>query len=58
MTYRNICQFQKGWPQVKPRKMCLRGKERKFLRCLVSIKGIEANLNKIEVIIRMEPTKS
>jgi hypothetical protein len=27
---KNICQFQKGWPQVKPKKMCLRGEERKI----------------------------
>jgi hypothetical protein len=30
-------------------------KKGKFLGCLVSIKGIEANPNKIEAILRMEP---
>jgi hypothetical protein len=30
-------------------------KKGKFLRCLVLTKGIEANPNKIEVILRMEP---
>jgi hypothetical protein len=43
---------------VKPRKMRLQGKERKILGCLVSIKGIEANPNKIEAILWMEPPKS
>jgi hypothetical protein len=33
-------------------------KKGKFLRCLVSTKGIEANPNKIEAILRMEPPKS
>jgi hypothetical protein len=30
-------------------------KKGKFLGCLVSTKGIEANPNKIEAILRMEP---
>jgi hypothetical protein len=38
--------------------MCFRDKERKFLGCLVSTKGIEANPSKIEAILRMEPPKS
>jgi hypothetical protein len=33
-------------------------KKGKFLGCLVSTKGIEANPNKIEAILRMEPPKS
>jgi hypothetical protein len=33
-------------------------KKGKFLGCLVSTKGIEANPNKIESILRMEPPKS
>jgi hypothetical protein len=33
-------------------------KKGKFLGCLVSTKGIEANPNKIEAILRMEPSKS
>jgi hypothetical protein len=43
---------------VKPRKMRLQGKERKILGCLLSTKGIEANPNKIEAILWMEPPKS
>jgi hypothetical protein len=38
--------------------MCLWGEEGKFLGCLVSIKGIEANPNKIEDILCMEPPMS
>jgi hypothetical protein len=33
-------------------------KKGKFLGCLVSTKEIEANPNKIEAILRMEPSKS
>jgi hypothetical protein len=33
-------------------------KKGKFLGCLVSTKGIEANTNKIETILRMEPPNS
>jgi hypothetical protein len=33
-------------------------KKGKFLGCLVSTKGIEANTSKIEAILRMEPLKS
>jgi hypothetical protein len=33
-------------------------KKGKFLGCLVSTKGIEANPNKIEAILQMEPPKS
>jgi hypothetical protein len=33
-------------------------KKGKFLGCLVSTKGIEANPSKIEAILRMEPQKS
>src|SRR5688500_11971771 len=35
--------------------MCLGVKKGKFLGCLVSTKGIEANPSKIEAILRMEP---
>jgi ribonuclease HI len=38
--------------------MCLRGEEGEFLRCLVSTKGLEANPNNLEAILRMEPPKS
>jgi hypothetical protein len=33
-------------------------KNGKFIGCLVSTKGIEANPSKIEAILRMEPLKS
>jgi hypothetical protein len=33
-------------------------KKGKYLACLVSTKGIEANPSKIEVIFRMEPSNS
>jgi hypothetical protein len=35
--------------------MCFGVKKAKFLGCLVSTKGIEANPSKIEAILRMEP---
>jgi hypothetical protein len=38
--------------------MCLRSKEGQILGCLVSTKGIEANPNKIEAILRMEPAST
>jgi hypothetical protein len=38
--------------------MCFRGKEEKFLGCLVSTKGIEANPSKIEAILQMEPPRT
>jgi hypothetical protein len=37
---------------------CVFGVKGKFLGCLVSTKGIEANLSKIEAKLRMEPPKS
>jgi hypothetical protein len=39
-------------------KCVFRVKKGKFLGCLVSTKGIEANPNKIEAILWMEPPKS
>jgi hypothetical protein len=40
-------------------KKCVFGvKKGKFLGCLVSIKGIEANPSNIEVILRMDPPNS
>jgi hypothetical protein len=38
--------------------MCFGVKKGKFLGCLVSTKGIEANPSKIEAILQMEPLKS
>jgi hypothetical protein len=35
--------------------VCFWGEKGKFLGCLVSTKGIEANPSKIEAILRMEP---
>jgi hypothetical protein len=48
----------KCWPQVKPRKCVFEVKKGKILGCLVSKMGIEANPNKIEATLRMEPPKS
>jgi hypothetical protein len=41
--------------KLNPEKCVFRVKKGKFLGCLVSTKGIKANLNKIEAILRMEP---
>jgi hypothetical protein len=40
---------------LNPEKCVFGVKKGKFLGCLVSTKGIEANPNKIEVILRMKP---
>jgi hypothetical protein len=40
---------------LNPEKCVFGVKKGKFLGCLVSTKGIEANANKIEAILRMEP---
>jgi hypothetical protein len=50
--------FRKVGLKLNPEKCAFRVKKGKFLRCLVSTKGIEANPNKIEAILRMEPLKS
>jgi hypothetical protein len=44
--------------KLNPEKCVFGVKKRKFLGCLVSTKGIEANPNKIEAILRMEPPKT
>jgi hypothetical protein len=50
--------FRKVGLKLNPEK-CVSGvKKGKFIGCLVSTKGIEANPNKIEAILRMEPPKS
>jgi hypothetical protein len=41
--------------KLNPEKCVFRVKKGKFLGCLVSTKGIDANPNKIEAILRMEP---
>jgi hypothetical protein len=43
---------------LNPEKCVFGVKKGKFLGCLVSTKGIEANPSKIEAILRMEPPNS
>jgi hypothetical protein len=43
---------------LNPEKCVFRVRKGKFLGCLVSTEGIEANPHKIEAILRMEPPKS
>jgi hypothetical protein len=50
--------FRKAGLKLNPEKCVFGMKKGKFLGCLVSTKGIEANPNKIEAILRMEPPKS
>jgi ribonuclease HI len=50
--------FRKAGLKLNPEKCVFGVKKGKFLGCLVSTKGIEANPNKIEAILRMEPPKS
>jgi hypothetical protein len=47
--------FRQAGLKLNPEKCVFGVKKGKFLGCLVSIKGIEANPNKIEAILRMEP---
>jgi hypothetical protein len=47
--------FRQVGLKINPEKCVLRVKKGKFLGCLVSTKGIEANPNKIEAILRVEP---
>jgi hypothetical protein len=50
--------FRQAGLKLNP-EMCVFGvKKGKFLGCLVSTKGIEANPSKIEAILRMEPPNS
>jgi hypothetical protein len=44
--------------KLNPEKCVFGVKKGKFLGCLVSTKGIEANPSKIEAILRMEPPNS
>jgi hypothetical protein len=46
--------FRQAGLKLNPEKCVFGVKKGKFLGCLVSIKGIEANLNKIKAILRME----
>jgi hypothetical protein len=47
--------FRQAGLKLNPKKCVFRVKKGKFLGRLVSTKGIEANPNKIEAILRMEP---
>jgi hypothetical protein len=47
--------FRQAGLKLNPEKCVFRVKKGKFLGCLVSTKGIEANPSKIEAILRMEP---
>jgi hypothetical protein len=50
--------FRQASLKLNPEKCVFEVKKGKFLGCLVSTKGIKANPNKIEAILRMEPPKS
>jgi hypothetical protein len=47
--------FRQAGLKLNPEKCIFGVKKGKFLGCLVSTKGIEANPSKIEAILRMEP---
>ena len=47
--------FRQAGLKLNPEKCVFRVKKGKFLSCVVSTKGIEANPSKIEAILRMEP---
>jgi hypothetical protein len=50
--------FRQAGLKLNPEKCVFGVKKGKFLGCLVSTKGIKANPNKIEAILRMEPPNS
>jgi hypothetical protein len=50
--------FRQAGLKLNPEKCVFGVKKGKFLGCLVSTKGIEANPNKIEAILRMEPSST
>jgi hypothetical protein len=50
--------FRKAGVKLNPEKCIFGVKKGKFLGCLVSTKGIEANPSKIEAILRMEPPRT
>jgi hypothetical protein len=50
--------FRRAGLKLNPEKCVFGVKKGKFLGCLVSTKGIEANPSKIEAILQMEPPKS
>jgi hypothetical protein len=54
----SFANFKRAGLKLNPDKCVFGVKKGKFLGCLVSTKGIEANPSKIEAILRMEPQKS
>jgi hypothetical protein len=50
--------FRRAGLKLNPEKCVFGVKKGKFLGCLVSTKGIEANPSEIEAILQMEPPKS
>jgi hypothetical protein len=50
--------FRQAGLKLNPEKCVFGVKKGKFLGCLVSTKGIEANPSKIEAILRMEPSST
>ena len=51
------CQPSKGRSKAEPRKVCFGIRLGQLLGCLVSRRGIEENLEKIQAIIDMKPPK-
>jgi hypothetical protein len=51
---KTFANFRQASLKLNPEKCVFGVKKGKFLGCLVSMKGIEANPNKIEAILRME----
>jgi hypothetical protein len=56
--HETFANFRRAGLKLNPEKCVFGVKKGKFLGCLVSTKGIEANPSKIEAILRMEPPKS
>jgi hypothetical protein len=50
--------FRQAGLKLNPEKCVFGVKKGKFLDCLVSTKGIEANPSKIEAILQMEPPRT
>jgi hypothetical protein len=50
--------FRRAGLKLNPEKCIFGVKKGKFLGCLMSTKGIEANPKRIKAILRMEPPKS
>jgi hypothetical protein len=56
--HETFANFRQAGLKLNPEKCVFGVKKGKFLGCLVSIKGIEANPSKIEAMLRMEPPNS